>query len=324
MLKKVYTILATLSLCGCFFGCQKGKMERNFITSWMSDTGKIKVLSTTAQIADLVVEIGGDRVDSLVLIRGTMDPHSYELVKGDDEKFRRADLLFYNGLGLEHGASLFAWLSTSDKATGIGDRILKSAPNLVLRNGSSIDPHIWMDISLWKEATYVIEEKLSALDHKGGVFYHERAELLRERMDLVHLELRELLAKVPQEKRYLVTSHDAFHYFTRAYLAEQQESDWAERFAAPEGLSPDGQLSPVDIRRIVNYLHKHQVRVMFPESNVSKDSIRKIASSAKELGFEVKICSETLYGDAMDGKDLHYLDMMRHNASVIFRHLEGV
>ena len=100
-----------VSLTGC--GRKSGRAQK--FSKWMAPNGKVKILSTTAQIGDLVEEIGGDRMDYWVLIQGDLDPHSYELVKGDDEKLSRADRVFYNGLGLEHGASL---LNTLQNARG--------------------------------------------------------------------------------------------------------------------------------------------------------------------------------------------------------------
>lgn len=304
--------------CFFIFSCQKGTKR----SLWMEDSGKPKVLSTIAQIGDLTAEVGGDRIDAFVLIEGALDPHSYELVKGDDEKLQRADLIFYNGLSLEHGASLSQWLQNSEKAVALGEEILSRVPNRVLEKNRVIDPHLWMDISLWSEAIEPITQKLSEIDPEGEHYYRQRATKLMEQMQETHLELIDLFREVPPEKRYLVTSHDAFHYFARSYLAQEHEVDWDKRFEAPEGLAPDGQLSPVDIQRIIRYLEKNRVEVLFPESNVSRDSIRKIASAGKELGLKIWICNEPLYGDAMDGENLSYLDMMRHNGQTIARCLQ--
>lgn len=297
-------------------GCNPSK---NRLSEWLEGGGKLKVLSTTAQIGDLVSAIGQDRVDGWVLIQGDLDPHSYEIVKGDGEKLARADLIFYNGLGLEHGASLSAMLRTSAKATAIGEKISARHPDLILKRGEVIDPHIWMDISLWQKGIDPIVEALSEADPEGATFYREQGELLAERMKEAHEEVQLILQKIPAEKRYLVTSHDAFHYFTRSYLAEAGESDWSDRFAAPEGLAPEGQLSPRDIQKIIDFLRAKKISTLFPESNVSRDSIRKIATAGKELGLEIHICSDPLYGDAMSG--LAYLEMMRHNAETIAKHL---
>lgn len=310
--KVILTLLAPL----CILSCQASK---NRLSDWMKPDGKIKVLSTTAQIGDLVNEIGGDRVDGWILIRGDLDPHSYEIVKGDGEKLNRADHIFYNGLGLEHGASLSTQLKSSNKATAIGEKIRDAYPERILKKGEVVDPHIWMDISLWSKGIDPIVQQLSAIDPEGATFYSERGAILLEKMEAAHTRVLSQLQQIPPAKRYLVTSHDAFHYFTRSYLAEPGEANWAERFAAPEGLAPEGQLNPRDIQKIIDYLQVKRVSVLFPESNVSRDSIRKIASAGKELGLEIQVCSEPLYGDAMSG--LAYLEMMQRNAETIAKHL---
>src|SRR5271165_630667 len=101
-------------------------------SQWMSRNGKLKVLSTIEMINDLVVQIGGEYVDSAVLIQGELDPHSYQLVKGDDEKLAFADIIFFNGLGLEHGPSLQSYLLNYGKAFGLGDRLIRENPTLLL------------------------------------------------------------------------------------------------------------------------------------------------------------------------------------------------
>jgi manganese/zinc/iron transport system substrate-binding protein len=293
---------------------------RQPLRTWMSDSNQIKVLSSVKQIGDLVADIGGERVDSWVLIRG-LDPHHYELVKGDGELLEHADLIFYNGLGLEHGASLFSWLHSSGKSVAIGDRIQEQFPDRILYKGPAADPHIWMDVSIWAIACDVICEKLADLDPDGSSYYSERARLLKNRMEEIHSEIQETVHRIPADRRYFVTSHDAFEYFTRSYLAEMDELDWPRRCAAPEGLAPDGQLSPVDIQRMIDFLIRHNISILFTESNVSPDSLNKIADAGTKLGLRVQICKEALFGDAID-QDLHYLDMMRHNAKVIAGYLD--
>jgi manganese/zinc/iron transport system substrate-binding protein len=317
----VFTFIFSIGLST---SCSQSEHVQRF-RLWMKPNGKIKILSTITQIGDLVEEIGGDRIDSWVLMHGELDPHSYELVKGDDEKFARADLIFYNGLGLEHGASLDATLHRHPAGVNLGAWIEKKHPQKILKKQQSVDPHIWMDVSLWKETIDPITEHLIILDPEGKAFYEGRATQLKEKMDDLHQEMLSLLQKVPSNKRYLVTSHDAFHYFTKSYLADPTDGEaWTERFAAPEGLAPDGQLNPRDIAAIIDYLRQKNISVLFPESNVSRDSIKKIVSAGRELGLQISICSDVLYGDAMGASEnKSYFDSMRHNAEVISRYLEG-
>jgi manganese/zinc/iron transport system substrate-binding protein len=301
--KKVCFLFLVIS----FFGCSN---KGDGLRRWMEKEDGIRVLSTTAQIGDLVHRIGGTRVNGWVLIEGNLDPHSYELVKGDDEKLSRAQLIFYNGLGLEHGAGLAATLRETNQAVALGERIAQLAPEKILKRGPVVDPHLWMDISLWMKGIDPIVEHLSRIDPEGKAEYEARGEECRQEMEEAHAAVLEILSQIPEEKRYLVTSHDAFQYFARSYLKGS---------AAPEGLAPDGQLNPTDIKRIIGFLQEHQIEVLFPESNLNQDVIRKIASVGLELHLQVTICEEPLYGDAMGG--LSYLEMMKKNAETIARNL---
>ncbi len=315
-MKKFKKVILSAFIALFLFNCGTSKQR---VSEWMRQDGKVKVLSTTAQVGSLVSEIGGERIDHLILIEGDLDPHSYEIVKGDLEKFKGADVIFYNGLGLEHGASLSEILKNSPKALGIGDEISKQHPGEILKKEGVVDPHIWMDISLWQKGVDPIVKALCKKDPDGAAEYEKRGALLKEKMDLAHREILFVLHSIPSHKRYLVTSHDAFHYFTRSYLADPNETEWERRFAAPEGLAPEGQLNSRDLQKIIDFLRTKEISVLFPESNVSRDSIRKIASAGKELGLNIRVCSEPLYGDAMG--DLTYLEMMKKNAETIAKYL---
>lgn len=316
--------LLIVSLFLLLTGCQSGP---NDVKEWMKKTGHPKVLCTTAMICDLVKQVGGEHIDTLTLITGELDPHSYQLVKGDDEKLRYANLIFYNGLNLEHGPSLHSFLEKSDRAIGVGNKIMQDNNQLILHYNNQLDPHIWMDISLWSETLPYIVEGLIALDPDHAPEYRENAQKVKEQMVLAHKEIKEKLHQIPANKRFLVTSHDAFNYFARAYLAEESEladNSWQKRFAAPEGLSPESQLSTQDIQLIIDYLKAHDIHVLFPESNVSQDSIRKILNAGNEHGLNLQIAQPFLYGDAMGAPGSSgdtYLKMIQHNAKMIGMHL---
>lgn len=283
--------------------------------NWLQDSHKIKVLCTTAMIGDLVQRIGGEQIDTLILIQGEIDPHSYELVKGDGEKLQRADLIFYNGLGLEHGASLASSLHESSHAHNLGATLPKEK---ILQIDGALDPHIWMDVALFALLVDPITEILSTQDPEHASEYSLRATTLLKELNVLDEKLYASLQKIPEKYRYLVTSHDAFNYFARRYLAtkeELQNDNWHKRFAAPEGLAPDGQLSSRHIQEIVEHLKETQIRTLFPETNVSRDSITKIVSSCKSYGLDVKIARRALYGDSMG--EGSYQEMMEHNAKAI-------
>ena len=295
----------------------------------MQQDGHVKVLATTAMISDLVQQIGGDHVDVLTLIKGELDPHSYQLVKGDDEKLSFADLIFYNGLGLEHGPSLQYHLQHNPKAIALGNKIEQAQPDLILHEDGHPDPHIWMDISLWMKTIPYIVQALSLQDPAHAEDYRKNGEEVSLKLQRAHDEVKKLMQSIPQERRYLVTSHDAFNYFTRAYLAEDGEktkAQWGKRFAAPEGLAPESQLSAADIQKIINHLAQYHIMVVFPESNVSKDSIRKIVSAGKEKGLDLVVAQDYLYADAMGKPGSQgdtYVKMIQYNAHTIAKYLSG-
>lgn len=288
----------------------------------MEPNGKVKALATIAMIDDLVRQIGGDRVDSAVLIKGELDPHSYQLVKGDDEKLAFADVIFYNGLGLEHGPSLQGYLQHQPKAVALGDEIQKAAPALIIQYKGQTDPHIWMDVSLWAKTIPLIVQSLSQKDPQHAEFYRANGEKVTQALLAAHQRIKDELQAISPEKRYLVTSHDAFNYFARAYLADEAEAEqvWRARAVAPEGLAPESQLSAADIQAIIDHLARYHINVLFPESNVSRDSIRKIVQAGTEKGLNVSIADKFLYADAMgrpgsDGDT--YLKMIQHNANAV-------
>ncbi|MBS0615759.1 MAG: zinc ABC transporter substrate-binding protein [Verrucomicrobia bacterium] len=306
MLRSIF-ILFFAFLCGC-------SSEPSKLDSWMTSNGKIKVLSTTAMIDDIVARVGKEKIDTITLVTGDIDPHSYELLKGDDEKLQFAQVIFYNGLGLEHGASLRSRLENNPRAVSMGGFLQQKHPSSILVRDNQIDPHIWLDVALWADIVDPIVEALSKIDPSASAEFQENGQVVKEEMLALHAQMMDQLAKVPDEKKYLVTSHDAFNYFSRRYLGGQ------DRFHAPEGLAPDGQLSSHDIQRIMDLLNRFRITVLFPESNVSKDSLKKIAAASSEKGTPVKIVGEPLYADALGapGSDAdNYFKMMNHNVRVM-------
>lgn len=320
-----YLLLLILSACGG--NTQDAKNRTDALKKWKEPNGKIKVLSTTAMIDDVVKQIGREHVDTLTLIQGELDPHSYQLVKGDGENLARANLIFYSGLGLEHGPSLQQYLQDNQNAIGLGNKIQENAPELIVMCQGQPDPHIWMDISLWARTVPFIVEALSEKDSAHKEYYLKNAEALLSKMQLLHGHLREELQSIPEEKRYLVTSHDAFNYFARAYLATDEEvknDQWFKRVAAPEGLAPDSQLGATDIQGILDHVALYDIHVLFAESNVSKDSIRKILTAGEEKGLKLRIANPALYSDAIGKKGSDgdtYMKMVEHNAKTIGREI---
>lgn len=303
----LFLILPLLSL---FTACAPQKEQKE---------QKIFVLSTIAQIDDLVADIGKEKIAHGCLIKGGLDPHIYELVKGDDESFQRAALVFYNGLGLEHGHTLHHQLEKHPQAVALGNLILKKNPSTVITVEDTYDPHIWMDIHLWMELIDPIVEHLTQLLPECATFFTANGEALKEKMRLADLAAYKSLQEIPENKRHLVTSHNAFNYFVRRYLALQTELQgelWAERVRAPEGLAPEAELSICDLQKVMEYIEKKQVCVLFPESNVNRDALKKLVQVGASKGLDLQLSTKALYADAM-GQGISYLEMMDYNVKTI-------
>ena len=314
--KNFFVVIVILFFCSC----NKDTSMKN----WMQNNGKIKVLSTTSIVGDLVHSIGMEKIDHITLIKGDLDPHSYELVKGDSEKLQFADCIFYNGLGLEQRANLVSYLKKASKAMALGDWIKENHPEKIIWLERQLDPHVWMDVSLWVEVIDPICLSLCEKDPENASFFKNNAELLKSTLVKTHTDIENLLTLIESERKYLVTSHDSFSYFVRAYLSDQQEKEdqsWRKRIAAPEGIVPEGQISCSDIYQILHHIKRFGIKVIFPEYNVNQDAIKKIASAGNEKKMGISIVSDVLYSDSMDYSHDSYEAMMRHNANAIYQYL---
>ncbi len=301
-----------------FFGCQHMERQHRKVREWMKDNGKIKALCTTAFVASLVESVGGEYVDVFVLVDGQNDPHSYKLVKGDDEKFRRADVVFSSGLGLEQGTTLTRYLSAYN-ACAVGDAVAQLTGE-ALFIGPTVDPHIWMDISLWAQGATAVAHRLATVRPDLSEYFHERASRAVRKYMAVHAHIQERMQRIPSEKRYLVTTHDAFQYFCRAYLAmpqEAQSEEWKRRCIAPEGFAPESQISTQDLNAVVAYILEHGVRILFAEEGMNRDSLHKVIEVCNKKGHELFLSHDSLYSDTM-GPQMTYEETMEHNAHALY------
>lgn len=315
MFSKKIVIFLCIALC---LSCQELVKIHAKTKAWMADNGKVKILCTTAFVGSLVRSVGGDVVDVFDLISGPNDPHSYQLVKGDEEKFRRADVVFCSGLGLEGGSTVRKILEKYH-ACSVGDYVANSSKEAIIED-SVVDPHMWMDVSLWAQGTVAIEKRLTEARPEFASLFHKNALAAQDRFMQLHQKIRAKLLSLPQEQRYLVTTHDAFLYFGRAYLSssqEQQEGSWRKRCIAPEGLSPESQMSLHDLRSTVGYIHDHHIRKICVEHGMNQDSVLKVIEVSKANGDDVSVSCNSVFSDTM-GLDMTYEETMEHNANTIF------
>lgn len=335
-----HSIVLWIVLCLSFFtGCSATHDSYSCKTShWLTNPQPMRVLCTTEMIEALVQDIGKDLIQTLPLVYGELDPHSYQIVKGDDEKIAKALVIFGNGLGLEHSPSLRAALERHPKVFLLGDILRMQQPEQIILHADVADPHIWLDVKLFSQLCPIIAEKLSQLDSGHASLYRERAQALQARLLELHDKLKALYEAVDESKRYLVTSHEAFYYLARAYLAPRNNNvleQWKGRFCAPEGLAPESQISLHRIEQIVDYVLKHQIQSAFMEVNVNTDAIFKIQEVLKAKGYTLSVPPHLLYSDSMpEAKVDHehhcheqaldrYIRMMEHNTQTIVGAWDG-
>jgi len=314
---KKFWVLFLSFIC---FSCDTGKQESPYVEAH----GKVKVLSTIAMIDDLVGAIGGDEIDHYSLIQGNIDPHNYELVKGDGEKLMQADVLFFNGLGLEQGASLKHHFKIHPHAVALGEWVYEKKKNAFVFVDGQVDPHIWMDITLFAMAIEPIVQSLERADPSHASLFRERGALLEKHMIAKDHDLLHQMQNLASTQRFVVTSHDGYRYFIKRYVADPGEDDWEKRFIAPQGLAPDGQVGILDIKEVIDFLYKNNIHVVFPEANVSRDVLKKIVSICLEKGWQVTIADSPFFGDTMGDGEIRagsYLDMIEHNVETFIHNM---
>ena len=320
-IRKTLLAIAVIFLTSCsyFADLSKGKLARqqDDLTRWMNEQKKIKVCATTPLVADVVHRVGKEHISVISLMGKQMDPHSYNIVKGDQEKLDKADLIFANGLSLEHSGSMRSALEKHKaKVVYLSDALKHDQ---IIHISGSPDPHFWMDVNLWGQSIDLIKNKLKEVDPENANYYEDNAQGTHHTFDFLNDTIKKSMHSIPPEKRYLVTSHDAFNYYARAYLGS--DNHYINRVIAIQGLAPDEQITHAEIKRVVSYIETYKVKTIFAEKNLSQDSLKKVIDSCRKSGYEVTLAKEELYGDTPGEKT--YVQMMQINSDTINENLGG-
>lgn len=294
-------------------GC-KDSASRPSASSTYAGPYPIRATATVGMVADLVRQVGGKEVQVKQLLGSGVDPHLYKPTRDDVQAILAGDVVFYNGLLLE------------GKMAETLDRLGKSKPTCAVAANIKLpgdisgadphhpDPHVWMDVSLWSQAAEVTGDFFRRYDPPHADDYASRAAKLREQLDRLHAYGKMVIGGIPEKSRVLITSHDAFRYFGRAYDMEVE---------AIQGISTESEAGLQRINQLVDLLVDRKIEAVFVESSVPKESIEALLEGANARGHDVKIGGE-LYSDAMgpDGSyEGTYIGMMDHNLSTIARAL---
>jgi len=278
---------------------------------------KLKVVSTTSQVADLVKELAGDLVELEGLMGAGVDPHLYKASEGDVTKFYNADVIFYSGLHLEGKLEdVFEKMRHNGKKTiSISDAIAKDALISSADFASSYDPHFWFSTAHWKKTTIYVADELSKLDPKNATIYAQNAEVYIEKLNQLEKNNAILLEELSEEKRILVTAHDAFAYFGKAYNF---------KVVSLQGLSTATEAGVQDVQRISDFIITHDVKAIFVESSVPVRTVEALQAAVKSKNHEVAI-GGTLFSDALgnpDTKEGTYIGMYEYNMNTIISALK--
>ncbi len=266
-------------------------------TASPAQTGKIEVVASFSILADLVRQVGGDRVSVRSIVPANTDAHVYEPKPADIAAVGRAKLVVINGLGFE------AWADRIVRATNYsGERLVASRGIRALSVKGQTDPHAWQDVANVKTYIANIRDALSKVDPAGAASYVSRAASYSAQLDRLDAEIKGSFAHIPQANRKVVTSHDAFHYFGDAYDVV---------FLAPQGVSTEAQASAKDVAALIRQIKDENIRAVFVENMTNGRVVQQIA---RETGVKV---GGTLYADALGGTASSYIGMMRHNARTI-------
>ena len=273
----------------------------------------IRATATVGMVADLVRNIGGEWVTVDCLMGPGVDPHRYKTTPGDVRRLRSADFIAFSGLHLEGKmAEVLHRLGAYKASVAAAEAIDES---LLLQEEGAADPHVWFDVSLWKKAGEAVAERLIAFDPPHAEDYRRNAASYFKQLDELHEYAKRRLATIPKERRVMVTAHDAFRYFGRAYDVEVR---------GIQGISTDDEAGVKHVNDLVQFLIDRKVKAVFVETSVSDRNLRAVLEGCQSRGWKVELGSE-LYSDALGDEGTPegtYIGMVRHNVDAIVEALK--
>lgn len=273
--------------------------------------GKVRVVATTGQISDSLANIGGDAISLVGLFGPGVDPHLYVPTEGDVGTLAEAQVIFYNGVHLE--AQMVRVMDEMEKrgitVVPIGDR-MPTDQLLSWDTSYPHDPHIWNDLLLWKQGVEIMRDTLIEVDPDNAELYRKNTESYLAQIDETHQYIQEQIERIPPDKRVMITAHDAFGYFARAYGMEVR---------GLQGISTESEASTNDVQELATFIVERQIPAIFVESSVPPRTIEAVQAAVQAQGFEVKI-GGTLFSDALGSPGTPegtYIGMLRYNAKTL-------
>ncbi len=307
----VLLLLGILLLAGCEKPKETGGGGPGVRIPADLSTRKIRVVTTIGMIHDIAEQVGGGRVAVTGLMGPGVDPHLYKASEGDVARMAGADVIFYNGLHLEGKMTevferMKARILTVAVTDGIDRALLLRPPEFE----GAYDPHVWFDVTLWMKAVDRVADTLVEIDPKHGDAYRRNAEAYLGKLSELHGYVKGRSNDVPAPIRVLVTAHDAFNYFGRAYGFEVR---------GVQGISTAAEAGTADIQALAEWIVERRIPAVFVETSVSPRTVEALQEAVRSRGFRVEI-GGNLYSDAMGNPGTPegtYIGMVRHNIDTI-------
>ncbi|MEC9475540.1 MAG: zinc ABC transporter substrate-binding protein [Planctomycetota bacterium] len=310
---RVLTLTALLLLLSS--GCTVNEADPS-----VSSSSKLRILCTTGMLSDPLTDIIGTTAEIKTLMGPGVDPHLYKPSPGDVREISSSDLVLYHGHHLEGrmGDVLErADGETRDGRTRRAIAVTERIPDeqLISTETGTVDPHLWMDISLWRQVAHELREILSEVDPSNSAQFESRISKLDQELSLLDEQIQDLIFAIPEQNRVLVTAHDAFGYFGRRYGLE---------VIGIQGISTESEASIQRVNSLVRLLTDRKIPAVFVESTVPERNVRALIEGCASLGHTLQI-GGVLYSDAPGPPDSgadRWRSMVLHNAQVISRALQ--
>lgn len=288
-----------------FGGCQPESTSKS----------KPVAVVTVGMLSDIVKNIAGDRIEVQTLMGPGVDPHLYTPTTNDARKLQAADIVFFNGLMLE-GKMGEALSGLKDQKPVIEAGVCLEGEKLLDGDEGHKDPHVWMDPRLWSKVVDLVTEELVKFDPDGKDSFQDSAQKYKKRLADLYQFGKTITGTIPKQKRILITSHDAFQYFGKAFEIQVE---------GLQGISTESEAGLARVHDLIDLIVKNKVEAVFVESSVSQKNIQSLVEGAASKGQKIKI-GGTLFSDAMGKAGTYegtYVGMIDHNLQTVTKALGG-
>jgi len=271
----------------------------------------LTIVATTNLVADVARSVAGEHAEVQALMGPGVDPHLYKASEGDVRRLAEADLILYNGLHLEGKmADILVKMARGRPVVALGEGIPEESLREPPEFAGQYDPHVWFDVSLWRQTLPVVAEELAALDPDHAADYRANADRYAAELAALDAWVEERIASLPPERRVLITAHDAFGYFGRRY---------GMQVVGIQGISTLAEAGLQDIERVVDLVVDSEVPAIFVESSVPRRTVEAVQGAVRSRGRELAIGGE-LFSDSLGAAgspEGTYPGMVRHNVGTI-------